>query len=81
MAQRTGEKKFRASKYISIFSQKLCKLYIIKIVQNESFVFMQNKHSFPAKMAIFLAATTLFHNTNSFGLDLYGETKKFEKTN
>ena len=60
MAQRTGEKKFVAAKNIAIFAQKLCKLCIIKRGQNETFVFMQNKRSFPAKMAIFLAGTTFF---------------------
>ena len=61
MAQRTGEKKLVAAKNIAIFAQKLCKLCIIKRGQNETFDFMQNKRSFPAKMAIFLAATTFFH--------------------
>ena len=60
MAQRTYEKKFVAAKNIAIFSQKLSKLCIIKSGQNETFDFMQNKRSFPAKMAIFLAATTFF---------------------
>ena len=60
MAQRTGEKKLVAAKNIAIFAQKLCKLCIIRRGQNETFVFMQNKRSFPAKMAIFLAATTFF---------------------
>ena len=60
MAQRTYEKKFVAAKNIAIFSQKLSKLCIIKKGQNETFDFMQNKRSFPAKMAIFLAATTFF---------------------
>ena len=80
MAQRTGEKKLVAAKNTVIFAQKLCKLCIIKRGQNETFVFMQNKRSFPAKMAIFLAATTFFF-TNSLGHDLYGKTIKFEKTN
>ena len=60
MTQRTGEKKFVAAENIAIFAQKLCKLCIIKRGQNETFDFMQNKRSFPAKMAIFLAATTFF---------------------
>ena len=60
MTQRTGEKKFVAAENIAIFAQKMCKLCMIKRGQNETFDFMQNKHSFPAKMAIFLAATTFF---------------------
>ena len=54
------KKKFVAAENIAIFAQKLCKLCIIKRGQTETFVFMQNKRSFPAKMAILLAYTSFF---------------------
>ena len=79
MTQKTGDKKFVAAENIAIFAQKLCKLCMLKRGQNETFDFMQNKRSFPAKMAIFLAATTFFYQF--FGHDLHGKIIKFEKTN
>ena len=50
---------FEAIKVL-ILSGKLCKLGIIKRGQNETFVFIQNLCSFPAKMAIFLATRNIF---------------------
>ena len=61
MAQRTGEKNLVAAKKYCHFCTKTVQTLHNKKVPNETFVFMQNKRSFPAKMAMFLASTSFFH--------------------
>ena len=60
MAQRTGEKKVVAAKIFPFFSGKLHLFCIKTKVSFWPFLIMQSLHSFCAKMAKFLAASSFF---------------------